>query len=146
MSRRIKGSSGAGHITEKVGSNAGGGRNIPTGAKDASAAPQHGIDVALAQAALAKVERRFRSQCMHAGQRRQILARMVRVARGICLDLSRDSWHTMSPNQRKFCINEIEDPQEVERITKLHTVENASFGPLPKKPPTPMRFDDGDDN
>lgn len=102
---------------------------------DAAPRPQHGIDVAIAQAALARLKGSLAASAVAGGDTR-VWAVRYRMARAICRDLARSPWSTMTAGQRRVLSYWAGD-EAVARAERANTSDVPEvLRVLPKRPPT----------
>lgn len=101
--------------------------------------PQHGIDVALVQAALRNIQSRIRAHHAKGGGPDTTLNNVMWVWRQLASDLGRRCWATMSAKARAG-IERYLGPEEVDRIRRLHWRDETPevLRVLPKRPPGRM--------
>jgi len=121
---------------------AGKGKQVDEAKSAQAQAPQHGIDVALAQRALGRLEAQMRALAAAEGRGScwRTIVQLRNVARDICRDLARNPWNTMTAKQRAFCTQNAGKKGEGERVAReivaLHTSQAAEFKlDHPLKPP-----------
>jgi hypothetical protein len=120
----------------------GAGRIFLTGVADADAAPQHGLDVALAQAVLRKMDTCRRATCAKGERNLQTLGTYA-FAKDMVRQLVSNPWRTLSLKQRAA----LERRLKPDVLEKVYTAAKAVAGVgrdapkclwpenLPKKPP-----------